>query len=657
MQKELASSILGVGTPPRRAGHASWVISIIASLIILAVLFPNFLNPSPGLCRAAWIVFVPLPNKDLVSSPYGRFPLPDDPFSFIPCVDGVSYPALNDSDPKGTWASRFDPDPQHWRWGNLTTKSTHGDPYAGRGIYLCGYLDLPLDYLNHSETRIVRIAVAKFQVSGLSRVDAGNGAPSSHAGSKSERTIVVEPGGPGASGVGYVFEAAETITKRFSDGLFDILGWDPRGVNASLPSASCFPHRAYRDHWSLLTGQYRETTQPMAQLQVADAMNNAIFNACRQQLGDFGRFISTASVSRDLEEIRKGLNETHLTGYFVSYGTGIGQTYANMFPQSVGRLILDGPQYVKDQRELGGFGWTSLDNVTDLWRQGFLGECVEAGPENCALAKHAQLPGQTASVAALEARMTELFRSILARPVPAYTEKSGPSLVTYSKLVLTVYGSLYAPELWPALAEILHGLEQGNSTPAALRLEQQWKFDPDSRGTRHREESDEVQSLVICADSWDAPAPEGGLIWWDQLWANMTQRSWLSGNSRFLAVLPCRHFNEYWPKVAEVYRGDLNNSLSNPVLIIAVTYDPATPLRNGKRLLNDMGSNARLVIHNGYGHTSRYDPSSCTDSVGKAYIMHGTLPEGDVTDCFADEKPFRRIIAGEERPRLELSEP
>ncbi|PMD64602.1 alpha/beta-hydrolase [Hyaloscypha bicolor E] len=571
----------------------------------------------------------------VVPSPYGRFPLPNDPYNFIPCTEALSLPPLHDSDPKGTWAALFDPNPKHWSWGGSAPDPDHvsDDPYAGRGIYLCGYLDLPLDYLNDSDARIVRLAVAKFQVSGLARIDSPAGSRSTLAGAKSERTIVIEPGGPGVSGTLQVWGAAEAVTKRFSDGRFDVLGWDPRGVNASLPSAACFPHNADRDRWSLLRGQYRETSEQERQLEIADAMNSATFYACRQRLGDFGRFVSTASVARDLEEIRKALDEEQLTAYFVSYGTGIGQTYANIFPNRVGRMILDGPEYVKDHRQLGGWGWTSLDNVTDGWRDGFLGECVKAGRQNCALAR----PSET--LEELEARMGTLLESILARPAPGYTESNGPSLVTYPGLVLAIYISLYDPTTWPATAQMLYELEAGNSTLAATSLDRQWQYKPSLSCPAEKHSSDELISLVICADAYDAP--EEGLAWWDQLWANMTDRSWISGNSRFLNVLPCRHFTTYWSSAAEVYRGDLNHSLRNPVLLIASTYDPATPLRNGRRLLEEMGQNARMVVHHGYGHTSRVHPSSCTDSVGRAYILNGTLPEERETNCYADEKPYR----------------
>jgi len=137
------------------------------------------------------------------------------------------------------------------------------------------------------------------------------------------------------------------------------------------------------------------------------------------------------------------------------------------------------------------------------------------------------------------------------------------------------------------------------------------------------------------------PQPEEGLLWWESLWANMTAQSWIAGNSRFFTVLPCRHFHTYWSDPAEVYRGDLNHTLKNPVLLIAEPCDPATPLRNGMRLLEEMGvDNARLVIHHGYGHTSRWDMSDCTDSLGKAYMLEGMIPKERETHCYANEKPY-----------------
>ncbi|KAH9899097.1 alpha/beta-hydrolase [Xylariomycetidae sp. FL2044] len=576
-------------------------------------------------------------------SPYGPFPDPDDSFHFLPCTNATLPPALDDPNPETSWKLLFDPDPAHWNWGNATNpeEARDDDPYAGRGIYLCGYLDVPLDYTNKSEPRIVRLAVTKFQVSGLARAGGcSRSRGKSSAGAKSERTIVIEPGGPGGSGTEYAWRVAQEVTQRFSGGKFDVLGWDPRGVNTSLPALACFPYDVDRDRWSLLRGQYREVSgSPESHLQLADAMNEAVFHACWQRHGDLARFIGTAFVARDMEEIRKALGEDELTGYLVSYGTGIGQTYANMFPHSVGRMILDGTEYVRDHRLLGGFGWTALDNATDAWHDGFLGECLNAGPKHCALAQPRH--DEPVTLATLEARMGDLMSSLIERPMTGYSGSSGPSLITYSSVVAVIYRSLYKPQTWPTTARMLYDLEEGNSTLATVLLDEaEWEYDPTVVSPLlPKVASDELGDLVICADAYDAELPPEGLEWWGSLWANMTAKSWISGNSRFYDVFPCRHFTKYWPEPAEVYRGDLNHTLKNPVLLIAEPYDPATPLRNGRRLLLEMGPNARLIVHHGYGHASR-DPSACTNDLGKRFILHGELPDDPETACFADEKPY-----------------
>lgn len=630
--------VLLLQTRPRRDLRRGWMFTGVGGALVLVAVICGL---GRGFGFSSVHHLVGYIGQQAQTSPYGRFPQPGDPFRFLPCTGSTVPPPLDDSAAEQTWAARFDPDPGHWSWGNL--KSRHpaaagDDAYAGRGIYLCGYLDVPLDYANKSDNRIARLAVTKFQVSGLARAGAVAASP---AGRKSERTIVIEPGGPGGSGTAYAWRAAENITERLSDGRFDVLGWDPRGVNTSLPAIACFPHDADRDHWNLLTSLHHAVSgSPRSQLELVDAMNAAIMRACWEEHGDLGRFVGTGLVARDLEQIRAALGEDELTGYLVSYGTGIGQTYAAMFPDRVGRLILDGTEYVRDHRHRGGFGWTALDNATDAWRDGFLGECVRAGPEHCALAEPRS--GVPVTLPDLEARMDSLMKSLAVRPVPAYLAFSGPSLVTYSQVVDIIYGAMYNARSWPRLAQALHELEAGNSTLLASMLEAaSWYFDPalPCSPTPMPASSEELGSLVICADAFDAPEPDD-LDWWLSLWGNMTSKSWIAGNSRFYSVLPCRHFSTYWPDPAGVYRGDLNHTLRHPVLLVAETYDPATPLRNGRRLLQEMGPrNARLIAHHGYGHSSR-DTSTCTESLVKAYILNGTLPDEPEMACYADEKPY-----------------
>lgn len=256
---------------------------------------------------------------------YSSFPVPNDAFHFIPCTPAVVLPPLDDLQPEKTYAELFDPNPHHWSWGKPKSANQTvdlADPYAGLGIYLCGYLDVPLDYTNKSDTRISRLAVTKFQVSGVARIGdtpIANIESASVAGEKSERTIVRNPGGPGGSGTGVIWLTGELETARFSDGKYDVLGWDPRGVNATLPAISCFPYDAGRDRWAMIQSLgYEVSPSPEAQLEFVDALNDATLRSCWERYGDLGRFVSTAFVVRDVEEIRKALGESELNGYFVS---------------------------------------------------------------------------------------------------------------------------------------------------------------------------------------------------------------------------------------------------------------------------------------------------------------------------------------------------
>lgn len=598
-----------------------------------------------------------LNNPIEVSSPYGRFPQPDDAFQFIPCSHNHHVPQLDDRDHRQTWASRFNPDPESWSWGKKMHEPVDkSDPHAGHGIFLCGYLDVPLDYTNETDTRIARLAVTKYQVSGLARLDSEGEDP--NAGRKSERTLIINPGGPGGSGVRAAWNMAQHRADLVTDGKFDVLGWDPRGVNASLPRASCFPYDAERDRWSLLSGQSRAAMGNNSELQLvtADAMNDATFRGCKDVLGDLPRFVSTAFVARDVDRILTALDEPDLTGLFFSYGTGIGQTFANMFPNRVGRLILDGVEYVRDQRLVGGFGYAALDNATDAWNDGFLGECLKAGPGSCHLARQIDGSDEPVSYISLKTRMSNLLDSLIVQPRPTYLTKSGPSLITYSQVVGTILGAMYNSQSWPALAKAMFDLEQGRTTMMAKLLERQWQFKPPGHCPalqRNEGKTEELLPFVVCADSYDSPKPwsdssddAGPLSWWADLWQNMTAQNWIAGDDRFYNVLPCRHFTRHFGAPAEVYRGDLNNTLSNPVLLIAETYDPATPIRNARRLLAEMGDNARLIAHHGYGHSSK-DRSTCTYLIARNYIVHGVLPEASETECFADGKPYHYELAPE----------
>lgn len=543
---------------------------------------------------------------------------------------------MDEARPVEAWMRSYDAEPSHWSWGANST-----------GLYLCGWLDVPLDYTNASDPRIVRLAVTKYQHS-------PRGA--------SQRTLVVEPGGPGTSGTNLVFRKAEHFSSAYTNSTFDVLGWDPRGVNASQPSIACFPYDADRDRYALFASRfYREVEDaPRRAMLMADAMNEAVLGACARKYRDVVRMLSTSFVARDLDRLREALGGRVLDGYFVSYGTGIGQIYASMFPERVGRLVLDGTEMVLDwQSEVGAFGLDALDNITASFHDGFLGECIAAGPQLCDLAKPLHNSTTLPTKDSLISTMDTLFSTLIHRPIPGYTDNSGPVLITYSRVVSLIYSALYSASSWPPLATAFYQLLQGDPTLISLFVDS-WEYDPSSPSpTRPIHSSDELGMLVVCSDQYYAPLPTtydrttNGEQWYLDLWHRMVNQSEIGGDNRFHDILPCRQWNASFPAPKEVFRGRLNHTLSNPVLLVAETYDPATPLRNGRRLLGEMGENARLVVLDAFSHSSR-DWSECVREVISEYVLEGKVPRERETRCRADRRPYRFDEEGEVGGALEV---
>lgn len=613
-----------------RHGNRCWSLCKLVGFVFLLNFSVHLLHLAPR----PTAVFYWLSGDGFLGEKQPRFerlPRPGDPFHFIPCTAHTKLPDLHDKNHERTWADLYDPNPENYSWG------IH-DSSRPEGIFLCGYIDVPFNYKNKSEERIFRLAVTKYQVSGLRR---RNESVSSEAGNKSKRTIILEPGGPGGSGTFSAWKTALNVTQRYSDGQFDVLGWDPRGVNLTLPQWSCFPSSAHQDRWRLLVDRLPEMSDsPRTQLEEADAMNDANFRACRERAGDIPQFVSTALVVRDLDHIRQALGEDELTAYVVSYGTTVGQTYANMFPSRVGRMVLDGVCDAMEDRKLSGFATSALGNVTDAWRDGVLGECVAAGPSRCELAK--PINGEDVTLSGLEKRMDDLLASLKKRPMAAYLPSDGPSLVTYSDVMRRIYSSLYDPTRWPALATTLADLERGNTTLAAQIVAPFWNFDPENPSKPSAPDYHNLMAMVVCSDGYDAPrAPN--LDWWVDEWKAMFAQEKIGSSQNFYYSFECQNFLKYWPNVAEVYRGTFNNSLKNPVLLVSQTHDPATPLHNAKRLHSEMGQNARLVIHHGYGHSS-VDRSDCTDAMARNVILNGVFPKDVETECYANGKPYSEEI-------------
>jgi len=465
----------------------------------------------------------------------------------------------------------------------------------GEGLQ-CARIRVPLDW-DRPKGRTISLALIRHLAS----------KPDERIGS-----LFINPGGPGSSGVDLVQGDPEGID-AFGGGRFDVVSWDPRGTNAST-RVRCF--RNPRSEARFWAGQSIPSTNAASGRFARKTA--ALARRCGRVRGWLLPHISTADTVRDLDHLRVLAGEEKLTYVGLSYGTLIGQTYANLFPDRVRAMLLmgliDAPRDSAGAEERSASDSSAADGVFDQ----FLALCDAAGPERCALAGG----GQTAAE-----RVDRLFARVRRGPIPAPGARpplSSPEELSYGDLLFSQFEPLRTPIRWPAnaaaLAAGLRGdgsaLESGASgfvTPAG------WAASTTS-------------AAISCAD---APAKQS-LRAWPKVIGRLERMSRLQGRVQgWWRWAPCAA----WPVRGEDnYRGPWGASTPNPILLINQRYDPNTGYANAVRAERYLG-NAVLLTHEGYGHLSFQNPSACVDEATLAYLTELiTPPRGTV--CQSDQQPF-----------------
>ena len=257
------------------------------------------------------------------------------------------------------------------------------------------------------------------------------------------------PGGPGQSGVELVRSGGPELS-GWGDGRFDIVSWDPRGTFASSPM-HCFESDAEEAaFWKDVAIPYTAEQSAAYQLKMVD-----LAQRCGEVMGPLLSHISTADTARDLDAMRALSGEEQITYVGFSYGTMLGQTYANMFPERVRAMMLDGVvdavPYTASAEDRAANNAGSPDAVFAQFAE----LCDAAGPTHCALAGH---PGQTAAQ-----RVDQLFDTLRTGTIPA-PNADPPGELVYTDLQLSSFSALRDPELWPAWAEQLNAAADGDAS-------------------------------------------------------------------------------------------------------------------------------------------------------------------------------------------------
>ena len=409
--------------------------------------------------------------------------------------------------------------------------------------------------------------------------------------------LVINPGGPGASGVQYAL-AASSVFPAALLARFDIVGFDPRGVAGSEPALAC------------LTGPELDTylgTDEMpdnaAELDRIVAQAKLYAQRCGQNSRALLPYVGTENAARDMDVLRAALGQSRLTYLGKSYGTYLGTWYAQLFPHRVRALVLDGavdPGTTGVQADI-----TQAEGFTVAFRS-FAAWCLAAA--GCPL-------GEGVSPGSLSIAADRLQAMIVRANSAPLTNHLGSGQVADGALLLNgVAAALYSKSAWPDLKTGLSRAFSGDGTVlvqlANLLLERN---------------ADGTYSNLVDADTaiscMDRPWPRSLTDWQAQA-AAAGRAAPLFGPPIVWGNLPCA----YWP-VPPAAQPAFTAAGAPPFLVVGSTRDPATPYRWARALAADLSSGV-LLGWNGDGHTAYGEGSACVDQIVNDYLISLKVPRG-----------------------------
>ncbi|QDB78120.1 alpha/beta hydrolase [Georgenia sp. 311] len=443
---------------------------------------------------------------------------------------------------------------------------------CGNG-YDCTDVTVPLDY---AEPDGETITLA------LKRRAAGSADPVG--------SLLVNPGGPGGSGIQLVEAADLLFSSELLDG-FDIVGFDPRGVNESTP-VDCVDDAELDE---IRSADYDSTEEGLTGLASAA---EELAAACAQNSGELLGHVDTESAARDLDVLRAVLDEPRLDYLGYSYGTYLGAIYADLFPEHVGRMVLDG----------------ALDpslSSADIVRGQAAGfeQALRAYAEDCLASSGCPLSGDVDSAVG---QVQDLLELTSRTPLPTGTDRELTAPLAFSGIIMPLYDDAYWMLLTSALDAAMH---QNDGSQLLLLADLSAEREPD--GT-YATNSTEANIAINCLDY----PVEGDLADWRQQAKELEEISPTFGSALAFGDVTCAA----WPVQSTVERGPVSADGAPPIVVIGTTGDPATPYEWSVQLADQLSS-AVLVTYEGEGHTAYGRAGECVTTAVDDYLLDGVVPE------------------------------
>jgi pimeloyl-ACP methyl ester carboxylesterase len=436
----------------------------------------------------------------------------------------------------------------------------------------CASLRVPLDYARPGGRKIT-LALSEI--------------PATAPPAQRQGDLLVNPGGPGGSGRSLAAVVAYGLDPQVAS-QYNIIGFDPRGVGASVPALHCDPSffSGVRPNYIPATARAETVLESRARAYAAD---------CERRFGWLLPYMTTEDVARDLDSIRAALGVSKISYFGYSYGTYLGQVYATLFPHRVRRMVLDS---VVDPR---GVWWA--DNIAQ-----------DYAFENRMLAFFSWVAAHNA-VYHLGTTRAQVDRAwYRARADLAAHPISGPSgpMIGPDEYDDTFLQGGYTDTLWPSLASALAAYLHSGVTQPMISDFQEWG--------KQNENEFAVYNAVECSD-----------VNWPRNWA-----VWNSTTRRIYRTAPFQAWDNTWFNAACAFwpvRGparplQIRGTGLPGILMIQGTLDAATPYA-GAQVAHSLLPSSRMVVVVGsgnHGQSLSQPPNTCVNGYLNRYLATGALP-------------------------------
>lgn len=392
--------------------------------------------------------------------------------------------------------------------------------------------------------------------------------------------LIMNPGGPGSEGTKFAQSVAASLDSAVTDA-FTPVGFDPRGTGDSAP-VKCFTG-ASANRW------LRTDSTPDTATEVTNYMLSAskISPACQRFSPNLIEHIGTDNTVRDMDVIRATLGSQKLNWLGFSYGTSLGTRYAELFPDRVGRMVLDGAVD------------PSLDSME-------LSRGQSAGFQKAIGRFNQEYPGSITEI-------NRLLRSLDKTEM----KTEGPQTLTQSEANTAIFLSMYSTSFWPALHDALQEARIGNGT----QLQELSYYANDQ--TAPTNFSSNTLSAFIAINCWDYPqTPTAAGL--SQKARQFSQKARVPELARAMSWgnAPCSTWSGHSPLKPTAAQ----TSTGASILVIGTTYDPATPLAWARALHKQLPTSSLLTFVSD-GHTAYLGGNTCVDQTVDEYLLTGFAPK------------------------------